>query len=68
MNTFVSSVVTTTFDLPKNDCGESEIVRPNVEKYVLTANVALVSPELRKALDPILATADGMVTDVSPEL
>ncbi len=66
MNTFVSSVVTTTFDLPKKGCGESVIVRPNVEKYVLTTNVAVVTPDPIKASDPILVTADGIVTDVSP--
>ena len=37
-----------------------------MEKYVLTVNIALVSPEFRNAFAPMLVTDDGMVMDVKP--
>ena len=66
MNIFVSRADTVTSVFPKNDCGEDLFIRPSVEKYVLTANIALVSPEFRNAYVPMLVTDDGIVTDVKP--
>jgi hypothetical protein len=52
-------------DLPYNVLlGPNVILRPS--NNVDTANVAVVIPELWKALSPMLVTEEGMVIDVKP--
>ena len=66
LNIFVSSAITITPVLPKNDCVEAVLVRPSSIIEVLVGNVALVRPDEVNALNPMLVTEDGKVTDVIP--
>ena len=52
--------------MPKNVWDADLFIIPSVEKYVLTENIALVSPEFRNAFASILVTDDGIVIDVKP--
>ena len=65
VNTFVSSAITVTPFLPKNDWVEAVIVRPNAITDVLVENVAVVRPVFAKAPPPpILNTDEFIVIDV----
>ena len=53
-------------DLPYNVLSGPDIT-PRPSKMVDSSNVAVVIPEPRKALEPMLVTEDGMVMDVTPD-
>ena len=44
MNTFISSAITVTPFLPKNNCGEDVIDKPSAVTDALVGNVAVVRP------------------------
>ena len=65
VNTVVSSAITVTPFLPKNDCTEDVNVRPRARIDAPFGNIAVVKALLVNALPEMLLTEDGIIIDVN---